>query len=162
MKALLARVVLGREVIRDGSIELKIANSRVMGAHMVTTTATLMAFAGFCSLTGLGGSALLTQFGGHWLDLLWAWTFVLAWVLVMASRCWEKKDAIDAAWLEIGGILMISAVFGLFTYIVMKYAGSGGGTLFLTCGFLAQILNMLGRGVLLAKRIIWLGRAATR
>lgn len=143
------------------ALELKIANSRVMGASAVNTTVTLMGLAGAAQVLGVGGSDVLSQFGGKWLDLLWSGALVLAWVLVVIARWREKKDVVDAAWLEIGGILLISAVFILFTVIVIKYAG-GSGALFLTCAFLSQCLTLLGRGALLLRRIVWLGRAAKR
>lgn len=158
MRALAARYIFGKEGVKE--LELRISNSRVMGSHAVTVTAAVMAVTGAGQLLGLGGSAVLSQFGGAWLDLMWSWMLVVAFFLVLAARWREAKDAIDAAWLEIGGILLIAVVFILFTGVVIAYT-EGGGALFLTCAFVAQTLNMLGRGMLLLRRIIWLERAHT-
>jgi hypothetical protein len=84
-------------------LELRIANSRVMGAAAVNTTATCMLVAGMSQVLGIGGSKVLSVFGGAWLDYLWSWTLVLAWGMIVLSRWREKKDAVDGAWLEIGG-----------------------------------------------------------
>lgn len=154
--------LLGR--VRWHELTLHIANSRVMGGAAVNVTSTAGMLAGVIQvLGGFGSSNVVNGFGGVEVDALWGSMLVVQWLFVVAARWRERRgrpgDAVDGAWIELGGILMLAVVIAFYVVVVLKQPGGLDGRVFIALVLSAQVLNLIGRGLLLVRRVIWLERA---
>lgn len=153
--------LFGRARVRDlQSLELTIANSKVMGAASATLAAVAALIAGVAQLVGVWGSNVVTEFGGLRLDVAWAVSLIMGGVLVLAARVRESQDPVDGAWLEAGGLLILAVCLQVYVTVIIKQGGGLDGRLFVVLMLSSTAINLCGRALLLVRRIVWIWRAA--
>lgn len=125
-----------------------------MGRAAVWVTSTFMLVPAIGILANLGGSRSLERFGGRPVDIAWALALILAWcAFTYAWRAARRGDGESAGIIERAGTILFVTAIAVYALALVLTVSSIANILVILAFCAATITNLLGRTILLWRRV---------